>query len=1328
MATTEPRLTSPYEESGNIDVDYYNLPIIDDSDISAGDITGYIWKYYAFDIGDNAEANRYVFDSSMTNGGGARVFYRILVSGLGPDIETTFEYLRENPEEEDSYFTAQYLLYDGTHTFINSSGRYGADSNYRYIFILFREDGIVSDIVINFKYTKCEGTYKGATLETIDYLDGQISYRLFYPLNYDHNNRSTKYPLMINLPGQTTVTHTTAVKDHPLAVFWGGESYLEDYPRFGICFHWADTGASGRGSTNQSAPTSPPTTYNGLLGDYLYVREGTWIQGGMHKAVQKIIDTFNIDTNRVYATGFSLGTVALLEFAKQNPQLLAGMIVCDGGFFPDYWTTDPYNDNFTSPEEVDGQEIFSYFQKEVKKIRHIPTTFSAQTDGYAELQMARIHNEILRQGGDSHYVLNSSNVATLENWIYDNDEILFTGDGKVLTFTIGDDSWDVEFENGIEYNALSAYVKIGNTPGDTEYLWVTYAAAKTTTLMGANPYTGEASKGTLRVRKWQSSTGYPDYAESISITSAPTATYYPFLGEDKWDIRNSSDYTEYGIVEVVNFFPFTKNVRWNCSKISDHDSGSSNVQGTVYLDWLFAQNKQNNIEPYYTTPISDDTYDGGEIRKYLGPDETVEIEENSKIKYSGRADSKITIRNVNYLIGEDGENLIWNRGGADEHIFTTVGESITTGPTGRQFNITYQGVGSYLFDVDLLAEEGFVITKNNFLVVYNLDNLDSVEFVSYYAVERGLDYISNPSTTNNGSIGGINWQVDGQLLGIQCSSNELLASEEEFNIYVLNPIKDAIANSAELQDKIIGGIILGYKVPGGFYDGEDVISSTSRVSRINYSFNKQVKNKLYDRNVFKRFDSVDADYALICSRIDGPNLQFVKKVIDNATILYKQLFANGKFYIDPYSDIQASGASDYTNLLLDFKDNMLPNLNLSTWETTFMDPYIDSTIPFVEGDSFMWSWFADRSSTSFFQNSNASRVFLYNADYDGGFTVRDENGKTWPFLAMDGGYLLTAGSMSNPTIDGFLNPKSFFYALLRGATLGEAYLFSVPYLDWTVSLFGDPIPLCSFDSDDILDEDVINEHVVWDMMSKDLAKTAANLYSKGLELKDVLNEIVDIVSGDVSGGFDSLETTLALLYPANDLYNQNKEIVWKSQLKLLVNKLFDFPTFRYYYDIDEERPSVNTYLEDHDFKVSRLLADISQDTNPISEDNLYDEGWWQFEFILNDDNPTEFTNYHFILEVSDNEDFSGILITKNSIGITNWTYEKDKEVFSNITYSGVSSSYIGRKIRYESRLDSLAGVDDYLTRGETYYFRVAQYNLETSTQYSPRVYNDIIWT
>jgi hypothetical protein len=160
--------------------------------------------------------------------------------------------------------------------------------------------------------------------------------------------------------------------------------------------------------------------------------------------------------------------------------------------------------------------------------------------------------------------------------------------------------------------------------------------------------------------------------------------------------------------------------------------------------------------------------------------------------------------------------------------------------------------------------------------------------------------------------------------------------------------------------------------------------------------------------------------------------------------------------------------------------------------------------------------------------------------------------------------------------------------------------------------------------------------------------------------------------------------------------------------------------------------------------VSRLLSDISGSAT-IEDDNLLDEGWWQFEFIVNDDDVNNYVNYHFKLEVSADPDFGGsyssstdpslhdvytsnILITKDSNSIRNWTYEKEKDNFVPMTFSGVSSSYIGRKVRYESRQDPIISLDEYLTRGETYYFRVTQYNLETAEEYTPREFNDIIYS
>jgi uncharacterized protein (TIGR03790 family) len=620
------------------------------------------------------------------------------------------------------------------------------------------------------------------------------------------------------------------------------------------------------------------------------------------------------------------------------------------------------------------------------------------------------------------------------------------------------------------------------------------------------------------------------------------------------------------------------------------------------------------------------------------------------------------------------------------------------------------------------------ITKDNFIVVYIYGNLDSEDFANYYINTYDMTTVNiDPSASSGTTANGIYWQVDGQKVGIQSAITSEVLTEEQFITNIEEPLQAAL-ETPELENRNIWGIVLGYKVPGGYYDSnpsnEDIISATSRLSRIKHTFSSKTPNPLFGRQVFSRFDAGDATKLMIVSRIDGPNVQFAQSVVDKADDLNKQKFANGTFYIDPYSDRATTGAADYTELLTDFRDSMLPTLNLPSWSTTFQDPYIDPTIPFVESDSFVWSWFSDRATTSFFQVSNALRVFAYNADYDGGFEVRSDTGKRWPYLALDAGYVATAGSMSNPDIDGFLDPNSFFYSLLRGATIGEAFYFSIPHLDWTITLFGDPLASVSFPGVEVVEEEVINEHVVWEIMSKDLATSAAHLYKKQQELRDVTYRMVDITAGYEDG---EEELASLLVYSANDLFVKSQD--WQGSIKALIERLFNFPTERYVSVAeDTSNPTINQYLSDQGFRVSQLLADIVGGTRPVDEEHIYPEGWWEFEFEVEDDNPNEFTNYHFLLDVSTDELFENIVVSKDSLGITSWTYEKEKETFVPLTFTGVSSSYIGRKVRYESRFDNLIGLDEYLTRGETYYFRITQYNISTGVTYSPRVITQIIYS
>lgn len=618
-----------------------------------------------------------------------------------------------------------------------------------------------------------------------------------------------------------------------------------------------------------------------------------------------------------------------------------------------------------------------------------------------------------------------------------------------------------------------------------------------------------------------------------------------------------------------------------------------------------------------------------------------------------------------------------------------------------------------------------MINSNNFIIIYNKDNPESEEFAEYYALKHNMLTVSENTSLNNGLTGDdISWEVNGQMVGIGCSNTEILLSESDFNKYLLTPLCDAISTSDQLQNITIWGIIIGYNVPGGFYSGENIISSQSRLSRVNHSFLSKTKNKLYNRSIFKRYDSDDSQISLICSRIDAPNLVIAKEIIDNAKIVIDRTFVNGKMYIDPYSDQQGDDAETYTEMLINFKDEFAPNLNIEIFSTNYLGSYIDPSIPYVLNDSFIWSWFSDRGSDSFFQYSNTPRIFFYNADFDGAESVRDIQSKRWVTLSLKGGYSSCAGSLSNPGIDGFLNPSSFFNSLNRGSTVGEAFLFSCPYLDWTIGLFGDPLVVCSFPSSVVEDEDIIDEHFAWEEMSISLAKSVSHLYEKSQELSEVRKKILDLIS-------ENRIVEVDLLYPSNDLFESVNDISMRSQFQKITDSLFDFPRKRYYFKSSNSlAPNINTYLEDHSFKVSSLLSSISN-SSIISSENIFNEGWWRFEFEMQDD-ISDYINYNFILYVFENEEdidsLSQAVVFSNSNEGVGWKYEIFKDNFITIPFNGISSSYVGRKIRYESVFDELLGVNEYLERGKTYYFVVKQINTLNSEETSNRIFQQIIYT
>jgi uncharacterized protein (TIGR03790 family) len=606
------------------------------------------------------------------------------------------------------------------------------------------------------------------------------------------------------------------------------------------------------------------------------------------------------------------------------------------------------------------------------------------------------------------------------------------------------------------------------------------------------------------------------------------------------------------------------------------------------------------------------------------------------------------------------------------------------------------------------------LTKDNVLFIYNTNSVDSYNVALHYQNIHKLN--------------------DDQLISINCSNTEILLDYSHFQSEVENPIKTAINNS----NYNIYIIVLGYNVPGGFYDNIDIISSTSRISRIFQTYSKKKANPLYNRQISRRYLTTDYPKVIIASRIDAPTVDDAKNMIGYSKEYTDQHYVNGRFYFDPFSDISGYNSDEYSVDLLSFYNNLLFDLSLEVSSTVFQDTYIDVVTPYLKHDSIYWGWLTDRSDITFFKNTDTSRVFFYNADFDSSFTVRNTLIGNFSPLAIKSGYISLSGSMSYPGFDSFLRPTPFFESINDGATLGEAFLFACPFLDWTIALFGDPLIRINFpvnsniaNSSVLKDISLDNKEDAWLQMSIILAKAMARYINSEYSAFNIRQTIIDSV--------DVMEE-VNLLYQSHNLVLDTNESVRTTTFSKLCSLLFSLlkneimPQSEIVNNI--KFIDINSYFEYKNYKISKLLSDIcylSQSVSNVSNvDNsffgvfgiqdkyLYDEGYWEFlTLIINEIEDQEY--YHFEMDISDKNDFSNILLSlDSSVNQSNWFYEYKTNEYKSLPSSGISSAYAGFNIKYISKMS------EYLQRGIVYYYRIRQKT--NSIKYSYIISEQVIYT
>lgn len=199
------------------------------------------------------------------------------------------------------------------------------------------------------------------------------------------------------------------------------------------------------------------------------------------------------------------------------------------------------------------------------------------------------------------------------------------------------------------------------------------------------------------------------------------------------------------------------------------------------------------------------------------------------------------------------------------------------------------------------------------------------------------------------------------------------------------------------------------------------------------------------------------DNVLIVARLDGPNPDIVRRIIDD-TIAAEQKGLKGSAYFDarwkkPKGNKNRSGYKLY--------DSSLHNAaELLTRAGKFPVILDDQNTLFQENsapDAALYcGWYSLAKYVDAF--SWVQGAIGYHIASSECSTLKRENAQVWCKRMLEEGAAATIGPVYEPYVQAFPLPEIFFSKLTEGyLTLGEVYLISLPYLSWQMVLVGDPL-------------------------------------------------------------------------------------------------------------------------------------------------------------------------------------------------------------------------------------------------------------------------------
>jgi len=349
------------------------------------------------------------------------------------------------------------------------------------------------------------------------------------------------------------------------------------------------------------------------------------------------------------------------------------------------------------------------------------------------------------------------------------------------------------------------------------------------------------------------------------------------------------------------------------------------------------------------------------------------------------------------------------------------------------------------------------------VVVANSAFEDSVEIAKYYARQRGIpeaniialeaplqetisireyvDALHNPLLNALIEKGWLQAVKSGER---DAYGRELLRAAVHNISYLVTvsgvPLR--IANDPSLMEADLGQLPPPFQVNRGSVDGELALLCVPQ----KLSMTAHLRNPFFQK---KSPSPQDLMIGLRVSRLDGPSLQAVRKLIDRS-IEAEKTGLKGRAYFDlggPHQrgDAWLAAAADRakaahfdtdmesTKRLMDYRDRLdAPAIYMGWYRAKAYGPWLEKRWPVPPG------------AIGFHLHSFSAT------------TVRSTKAG-WLGPLVQQGYCLTWGNVYEPYLELTQQPQLLLERLLEGGTFGEAVAYSTPCWSWMAVAIGDPL-------------------------------------------------------------------------------------------------------------------------------------------------------------------------------------------------------------------------------------------------------------------------------